>query len=72
MPPRPSIVHKPAYPTFPQLNLAGVVRGSTLLDTTSQQLELTLKINVVGAHNIVREFLPHSKSFRSAKPIAES
>ncbi|ORY88826.1 hypothetical protein BCR35DRAFT_288643 [Leucosporidium creatinivorum] len=41
------------------INNAGIARGSTILDTTAEQFLLTFKVNVLGAHNILREFLPH-------------
>lgn len=44
------------------VNNAGILRGNTLLETSMSEFELTYKVNVLGAHNILREFLPHRKS----------
>ncbi|CEQ41848.1 SPOSA6832_03603 [Sporobolomyces salmonicolor] len=46
------------------INNAGIARGKTILDTKPEEFLLTYKVNVLGAHNILREFLPHSQ-FRS-------
>ena len=43
----------------PQINNAGIARGNTILNTTSTEFLLTYKVNVLGPHNILREFLPH-------------
>lgn len=48
-----------------QVNNAGIARGKTILDTTPEEFLLTYKVNVLGCHNILREFLPHSASFSS-------
>ncbi|GAA5891398.1 hypothetical protein JCM6882_004682 [Rhodosporidiobolus microsporus] len=41
------------------INNAGIIRGKTLLETTPEEHLLTYKVNVLGAHNVLREFLPH-------------
>ncbi|GAA5833542.1 hypothetical protein JCM5353_007956 [Sporobolomyces roseus] len=41
------------------INNAGIARGKTILDTKPEEFLLTYKVNVLGAHNILREFLPH-------------
>ncbi|GAA6052692.1 hypothetical protein JCM3770_007177 [Rhodotorula araucariae] len=41
------------------VNNAGIARGKTILDTKPEEFLLTYKVNVLGAHNILREFLPH-------------
>lgn len=41
------------------VNNAGIARGNTILNTTPDQFMLTYKVNVLGCHNILREFLPH-------------
>ncbi|KAM0788279.1 hypothetical protein ACM66B_001426 [Microbotryomycetes sp. NB124-2] len=41
------------------INNAGIARGETILNTTPDQFLLTYKVNVLGCHNILREFLPH-------------
>ncbi|GAA6062654.1 hypothetical protein JCM10212_003466 [Sporobolomyces blumeae] len=41
------------------INNAGIARGKTILDTRPEEFLLTYKVNVLGAHNILREFLPH-------------
>lgn len=46
-----------------QVNNAGIARGKTILDTTPEEFLLTYQVNVLGCHNILREFLPHSASF---------
>jgi len=45
-----------------QVNNAGIARGKTILDTKPEEFLLTYKVNVLGAHNILREFLPYSAS----------
>ncbi|SCZ94075.1 BZ3500_MvSof-1268-A1-R1_Chr6-1g08404 [Microbotryum saponariae] len=62
----PAVIHKIAedvrakvgHPTY-IINNAGIARGNTILDTTPEQFLLTYKVNVLGCHNILREFLPH-------------
>ena len=39
-------------------NNAGIVRGGTFLDHTHQDLELTIKINVLGVMHVAKCFLP--------------
>ncbi|GAA5851472.1 hypothetical protein JCM9279_001079 [Rhodotorula babjevae] len=41
------------------VNNAGIARGKTILDTKPEEFLLTYKVNVLGAHNILREFLPY-------------
>ncbi|KAL8276326.1 hypothetical protein RQP46_011251 [Phenoliferia psychrophenolica] len=41
------------------VNNAGIARGKTILATTMDEYLLTYKVNVLGCHNILREFLPH-------------
>ncbi|BGP30464.1 hypothetical protein JCM10296v2_002219 [Rhodotorula toruloides] len=41
------------------VNNAGIARGKTILDTKPEEFMLTYKVNVLGAHNILREFLPY-------------
>ncbi|GAA5928997.1 SDR family oxidoreductase [Sporobolomyces koalae] len=41
------------------VNNAGIARGKTILETKPEEFLLTYKVNVLGAHNILREFLPH-------------
>ncbi|GJN87277.1 hypothetical protein Rhopal_000225-T1 [Rhodotorula paludigena] len=41
------------------INNAGIARGKKILDVTPEEFLLTYKVNVVGALNILREFLPH-------------
>lgn len=43
-----------------QVNNAGIARGNTILNTSPEEFLLTYKVNVLGCHNILREFLPHS------------
>jgi NADP-dependent 3-hydroxy acid dehydrogenase YdfG len=45
-----------------QINNAGIARGKTILETKPEEFLLTYKVNVLGCHNILREFLPHSES----------
>lgn len=46
-----------------QINNAGIARGKTILETKPEEFLLTYKVNVLGCHNILREFLPHSELF---------
>lgn len=48
-----------------QINNAGIIRGKTILATTMEEYMLTYKVNFIGCHNILREFLPHSESLIS-------
>lgn len=41
------------------INNAGIARGKTILDTTLEEFLLSYKVNVGGAVNVLREFLPH-------------
>ncbi|GAA5905386.1 SDR family oxidoreductase [Sporobolomyces salmoneus] len=41
------------------INNAGIARGKTILETKPEEFLLTYKVNVLGCHNILREFLPH-------------
>ena len=57
------LTHRPLV----QVNNAGIARGKTILDTKPEEFLLTYKVNVLGAHNILREFLPHCKT--GLKPL---
>ncbi|KAI5475936.1 hypothetical protein MNV49_000711 [Pseudohyphozyma bogoriensis] len=46
------------------VNNAGIARGKTILETKPEEFLLTYKVNVLGAHNILREFLPHIISIK--------
>ncbi|GAA5821393.1 hypothetical protein JCM11251_004602 [Rhodosporidiobolus azoricus] len=41
------------------INNAGILRGKTLLETSNEEHLLMYKVNVLGAHNVLREFLPY-------------
>ncbi|KAL8290360.1 hypothetical protein RQP46_002618 [Phenoliferia psychrophenolica] len=41
------------------INNAGILRGKTILENTPEECMLTYKVNVLGAFNILKEFLPH-------------
>lgn len=44
------------------VNNAGIARGKRIIELTNREFIGTLNVNVVGAHNMLREFLPSSKS----------
>ena len=54
------------------VNNAGIARGNSILDTTPAQFLLTYKVNVLGAHNILREFLPHCSFLPFVLSIAQT
>ncbi|GAA6028068.1 hypothetical protein JCM8097_001856 [Rhodosporidiobolus ruineniae] len=41
------------------INNAGIARGKTILTCSADEFLLTYKVNVLGAFNILKEFLPH-------------
>ncbi|KAK4057449.1 hypothetical protein OIO90_001518 [Microbotryomycetes sp. JL221] len=41
------------------INNAGILRGGSLLENTTESMMLTFKVNVCGVQTILKEFLPH-------------